>query len=128
MGLDTYAVLPITNEEGQYKIAPEEAFADVPAVLVGGLFSGHGNGPSFRGKVYDGYVFEVTGVSLYQEYIPPEVVKEMADKLEKAAAEGRTTYRDWDEEEREISLEEVKALAAWFRVCADRGYAVVGWW
>lgn len=128
MGLDSYAVLPCRQENGKYPLAPKEAFNSVPGVLVGGLFSGHGDGPSFRGRVYDGYVSEITGESLYQEYIPPEVVKEMASKLEAAVAQGRTTYRDFEGDEQEISLEEARALAAWFRVCADNGFAVVGWW
>ena len=48
--------------------------------LVGGMLSGHGN-DSFRGKCYAGLVESVTGVSLYQELIAPEVVREMSDKL-----------------------------------------------
>ncbi|MEW6770102.1 MAG: hypothetical protein AB1330_01735 [Bacillota bacterium] len=121
MGLDTYAAI---GDYGEIRLAPEEAFADVPGVLVGGMFSGHGNGPSFRGKVYDRYVYKVTGESLYQECIPSKAVSAMAVKLEKAAAE----LNDDCLEELHVTRQEAHALAAWFRVCADNRYVVCGWW
>lgn len=122
MGLDTYAVLPLPlRQEGGtdcYDLAPNEAFKEVPPALCGGMFSGHGNGPSFRGGVYADYVERVTGVSLYAEYIPPCTVKRMAEALEGATPE----FED------DVTEEEAHALALWFKVCADNGYAIVGWW
>ncbi|MGB9848853.1 MAG: hypothetical protein ACPLSY_03365 [Moorellaceae bacterium] len=127
MGLDVYAVRPFTCENGEYPLAPEEAFRGVPR-LAGGWAADGGCGPYFRGTPYAAYILDITGVSLYQDFIPPEVVGEMAAKLEKAAAEGRTTYQDVEGEVQEVSLEEIRALAAWFRVCAENGYAVAGSW
>ena len=73
MGLDTYAVFPVpTYREGEELLdleqAPSHLFAGVDG-LCGGMFSGHGNG-SFRGKVYNDFVEEITRESLYQGYIP----------------------------------------------------------
>lgn len=121
MGLDTYAV--VVKNSGEYKIASRKPFASIPPVLVGGLLSGNGDGPSFRGKVYNDYVQEVTGESLYQEFIPTEKVKEMANKLEEAVKE-----RKFAEVTNPVSAEEAHALTQWFRVCAENGYAVIGWW
>jgi hypothetical protein len=80
---------------------------------------------SFRGKVYAGLVEDVTGVSLFQEWIPPEVVRRMAAQLEQcdpvvvaAAAEGRY----------DCSPFEVVELGRFFRLCADRGLGLVGSW
>jgi hypothetical protein len=123
MGLDTYAVLPQRDANDQYVLAPKEAFAHIPPVLVGGFFSGHGDAPSFRGKIYDRYVTTVTGKTLYQTYIPPDKVKVMADKLSAVLEDHPDSEFIYG-----ISCEEAKALAEWFRVCADNGYAVVGWW
>jgi hypothetical protein len=73
MGLDTYASrspedLVLTEEDLQ-------AFADAQIELCGGIFSGEGG--SFRGKVYASLLLDITGVSLYAEWIPPETVHQM---------------------------------------------------
>lgn len=62
MGLDNYWTLP----EGK------EVKFDPPLKLVGGLFSGHGEG-SFRGKVYNDFFEQVTGFSLYTNLTPEQV-------------------------------------------------------
>jgi hypothetical protein len=49
---------------------------------------------SFRGKWYDPLVAHVTGVSLYQEWIPPETVREMSAALNRYSA--RRLARIWD--------------------------------
>lgn len=80
---------------------------------------------SFRGKVYAELVEDVTGVSLFQEWIPPEVVRRMAAELERCdpvevagAADGRY----------DVSPFEVVELGRFFRLCADRGLGLVGSW
>lgn len=119
MGLDVFAVLP-GEDGGERPLAPEEAFRGVPP-LAGGWFAEGGTGPYFRGAPYRRYVAAVTGRSLYQEYIPPEIVAEMAEKLDVAADAGR--WQDFDLDEATA-----RALAAWFRVCADSGFAVHAEW
>jgi hypothetical protein len=92
--------------------------------LCGGVFSGHGN-DSFRGKVYDRFVEDVTGVSLYGDpetfEIPNETVKQMADDLE--ATEWRDSYiQNYDIEEQEF-----KDLVRMFRLHADAGHYLLAW-
>jgi hypothetical protein len=92
--------------------------------LCGGVFSGHGN-ESFRGKVYDRFVEDVTGVSLYGDpetfEIPNETVKQMADDLE--AVEWRDSYiTNYD-----IEKQEFKDLVKMFRLHADAGHYLLAW-
>jgi hypothetical protein len=92
--------------------------------LCGGVFSGHGN-DSFRGKVYDRFVEDVTGVSLYGDpetfEIPNETVKQMADDLE--AVEWRDSYiTNYD-----IEKQEFKDLVKMFRLHADAGHYLLAW-
>jgi len=123
MGLDTFAVLPQRVGTEEYTPAPDWPFAGIE--LCGGIFSGGSGSSSFRGKVYNDYISEVTGVSLYQEYIPPARVREMALALEVAV------QRYSDEGFKEFGLtgrEEAEALARWFRIAAENGYALYNWW
>ena len=87
--------------------------------LCGGLMSGHGDG-SFRGKVYDSLVEEITGVSLYSERIPNATVKEMASKLAAANTEELEGF--------EITPEEFKNLVQMFQDYAEAGCDLSGWW
>src|SRR5678816_4248612 len=81
MGLDTYAVRPEKDADGNYPRAEPEHFTEV-GQLCGGMFSGNGNDGSFRGKVYSHSIEEVTGVSLYQEFIDPAIVEAMSRTLD----------------------------------------------
>ncbi len=122
MGLDTYAVR--SPGDPSLDEADERAFQEAGIELCGGMFSGDGG--SFRGKVYDEVVLEVTGVSLYQEWIPPEVVWEMAHALSRcdpeavAAATGGGYHA--------TTAAEVRELARFFRICADRHLGLAGSW
>ena len=92
--------------------------------LCGGVFSGHGN-DSFRGKVYNQFVEDVTGVSLYGDpetfEISNETVKQMADDLE--AVEWRDSYiTNYD-----IEKQEFKDLVKMFRLHADAGHYLLAW-
>ena len=104
---------------------PRKLFIDVPNVLCGGLFSGHGSGSSFRGKAYDDLIEATTGVSLYQEEIPNEVVKDMAGALEVLVAAGVSPRQC---RKLGVKEEEFEALAKWFQVVADNDGVVIGWW
>lgn len=115
MGLDTYAY-------SSGKSMPAHLFAHIPPVLVGGMFSGNGQTSSFRGKVYAPFLRSAIGLDLYQEDIPNDVVVRAADQLDKWLSENP------EQEFSNISREEVVALAQWFRVVADNGGTVGGWW
>jgi len=92
--------------------------------LCGGVFSGHGN-DSFRGKVYDRFVEDVTGVPLYGDpetfEIPNETVNQMADDLE------ATVWRDSYVENYDIEEQEFKDLVRMFRLHADAGHYLLAW-
>ena len=115
MGLDTYAYEAISKRP-----MDDGLFQHIPPVLCGGLLSGNGGCSSFRGKVYAGYVQAVTKVSLYQEEIPNEIVKQMAELL--AGSTGYIAHREG------VTAAEAEALAKWFKAVADNNGIVVGWW
>jgi hypothetical protein len=93
--------------------------------VCGGMFSGSGN-DSFRGKVYERFVEDVTGVSLYGDpetfETSNETVKQMADDLD--ATEWRDSYiQNYDIEEHEF-----KDLVRMFRLHADAGHYLLAWY
>jgi hypothetical protein len=91
----------------------------------GCLFGGN----YFRGKLYADLIRFVTGVWIYQTWIPPETVKEMAEAFERRDPE--KTIRDFRANGSPIydhSAAEVADLAAFFRVCGNRGLGLVGSW
>jgi hypothetical protein len=93
--------------------------------VCGGMFSGSGN-DSFRGKVYERFVEDVTGVSLYGDpetfETSNETVKQMADDLD--ATEWRDSYiQNYDIEEHEF-----KDLVKMFRLHADAGHYLLAWY
>lgn len=86
-------------------------------------------GNYFRGKLYADLIQFVTGVWIYQTWIPPETVTEMAEAFERRDPE--ETIRDFVADGRPIydhGPKEVADLAAFFRVCAARGLGLVGSW
>lgn len=120
MGLDTYAYH--LNSDGKAVPMPDHLFAHIPPVLCGGLFSGNGCGASFRGKVYNAFTANAAGLDLYREEIPNPVVSRAVDALDQWILENpHLEFSD-------ISPEEIRALADWFRVVARNGGFVVGWW
>ncbi len=127
MGLDNYAA---RHPEGGLTEEDKQAFRDAGIDLCGGI---HSNGVvSFRGKWYDPLVSHVTGVSLYQEWIPPETVREMSAALNRYSA--RRLARIWDKvwampwEDSYHSEREVADLQRFFAICAERGLGLKGWW
>lgn len=119
MGLDNFAArVPgedLTEEDLQ-------ALKEADIHLCGGILSGPPD--SFRGKVYDDLILEITGESLYQEWIPPEKVKRMYEALMKCnpeeAAKGDYLYS--------IDESEISNLRKFFKVCAERNLGLLGWW
>lgn len=129
MGLDNYAV--IIDDFGDWKHAPNEPFKGI--TLCGGVMTSEGsNSSSFRGKVYNGYVREVTGISLYSEMIYPDKVKRMSRLL---IEELESYWKDKpDDFERDgdcwlypVSKDEASNLTKWFQIAAKNNYAIVAW-
>jgi len=114
MGLDSFA---------QYngKAMDSELFTDLN--LCGGVFSD--GQVSIRGKVYDQIVHHVTGVSLYQEEIPNNIVKNMAERMESFVKSGDVYYTKGY---RDYKIQELRDLSKWFRIIADNNGYIVGWW
>ena len=130
MGLDNYAKYgkdhhKYIDDPQVSNLVPNELFPD--NCLCGGLFSGGGN--SFRGKVYDNWVEYCTGVSLYEDEIPADVVEQMYTTLSKLTnpvifgefnGSGSNTYG--------IDFEQAQDLLEWFKVVKDEGATIISWW
>ena len=131
MGLDTYAAYPKGhhkyNDDPQISnLVPDELF---PAnKLCGGLFSGGGN--SFRGKVYNDWVEYCTGVSLYEEEIPADVVEHMYKALSNQT--NPVIFGEFNNsgcnDTYQIDFEQAQDILEWFKVVNDEGASIVGWW
>jgi hypothetical protein len=123
MGLDIYAVhapgLGLTEEDGR-------AFDEAGIELCSGIYSNIFG--SFRGKVYDTLILDLTGVSLYQVWIPPETVKQMAEMLHrvdpKAFEKDLAGNYSWEE----YSADTIVNLCKFFDLCAERGLGLSGSW
>jgi len=119
MGLDTVAAhslddVDLTEEDLQ-------AFKDVGIPRVG-IISADEIG-IFRGKVYEEVIRRITGVSLYQEWIPPETVVEMYQAIK------AYEISKWQEDDENVDPEDVEHsdLCKFFKVCAERGLGLVAW-
>lgn len=121
MGLDTYAA---PSPGGELDEDDKSAFVTAQVQLCGGFHSGDGG--SFRGKVYADVVERVTGVSLYQEWIPPETVRAMAACFTRSDPD--SLAREMTDESNAVTANEIRSLGNFFGVCADRGLGLVGWW
>jgi len=127
MGLDNYA----SHTPGDVSLTEEDerAFAASGAQLCGGILSGGDS--SFRGKVYWDLIYEVTGESIMEEWVPPESVIEMAEKLnaltsqELADINDRVRSRGGDHPTSNV---EMASLQCFFTICAGRGLGLIGWW
>jgi hypothetical protein len=89
--------------------------------VCGGLISGHGNS-SFRGKVYNNVVEAVTGITLYQEEIDPETIEKMATQL---SNQKWTPFFGFDHD---IGKEEWHDFVQMFKIHAEAGHKLCGWW
>jgi hypothetical protein len=120
MGLDTFA--SNTSDAVRLTQAQEQAFEDARIQLCGGMFSGGGG--SFRGKIYSALISQITGVSLYEAWIPPEEVRAMYRKL--AAVDPQTAEAQYDVWN--LHPDEILELQKFFRVCAEQDLGLIGWW
>lgn len=122
LGLDNF----VSRSPGDVELTPEDerAIAESGTSLCGGM---HSDGvTSFRGKVYVLFVAAVTGESLYQEWLPPETVAEMADKLDGCDPDTVPERLDLDSDFIP-SPGEIRDLRKLFRVCADRRLGIIAW-
>jgi hypothetical protein len=131
MGLDTYAVYgkghhKYNDDPQASNLVPDELFPKNN--LCGGLFSGGGN--SFRGKVYNDWVEYCTGVSLYEEEIPADVVEQMYKALSKQT--NPVIFGEFNNsgcnDTYQIDFEQAQDILEWFKVVNDEGASIVGWW
>jgi hypothetical protein len=91
--------------------------------ICGGMLSGHGNS-SFRGKRYSEFVEETTGVSLYQEEIPAQTIKDMAEKLQQLSwVEKQQFLLKYDFSDKELS-----DFIQMFSEHSQQDHQLKGWW
>ena len=120
MGLDNYWLMPEENEFGDKP--DSHPIFDPPLRLCGGMLSGNGC-PSFRGKVYAGFVESVSGFSLYKD-LSNEQVKQIAEALEgQISEESRSQF--WEEDDTPETINDLRRM---FRTYADHGARLVAWW
>lgn len=93
---------------------------DPPLKLIGGMFSGHGEG-SFRGKVYDLFIYDISDISLYQSEISNADVVRIADALDKHVCDDSCNFDD----DAHANLNDLRRM---FRTYADAGAVLIGWW
>jgi hypothetical protein len=124
VGLDTFACR--SPDEVELSTQDMKAFEEADIELCGGILSGAST--SFRGKIYAPLIRQLSGISLYQAWIPPERVREISHALDQCHAErvaqqlqGRGMRHGW-------SAAEIIELRKFFRVCEERGLGLVGWW
>lgn len=122
MGLDCYFQKP--TMPGQTAEMPEFP-RDIS--LCGGMFSGHGQDGSFRGKVYDPFITEAidSDMSLYEERTPEDLLK-LADGIEQFLQENGTAQAF--HYQYELSRQEIEDLALAFRVFGEAGYGTWAWY
>jgi hypothetical protein len=123
MGLDVFAVRsPGVELNGE----DEDAFQEAGIELCGGIYSGADG--SFRGKVYDTLILDLTGVSLYQAWIPPEMVRQMAEKLHRVDPQifekELAAIYSWEK----YSADTIVNLCRFLDVCVERGLGLAGSW
>lgn len=121
MGIDTYASrspddIVLTEED-------RNAFGKANIELCGGIFSGGGNDGSFRGKVYAMMILDITGVSLTQEWIPPETVREMYTAFLNCDPQRAFDEYDWTRGTPNEMLE----LRKFLKVCSEYGLGLINW-
>ena len=98
-----------------------QAFQEAQKQLCGGIFSGEWGSPK---NVYCTLIFEITGESLYQEWIPPETVKEMYLTLASCDPKGDII----DSDSFDLVPCEITELGKFFKVCSVRGLGLINWW
>lgn len=123
MGLDVY----FTKSVGPGMTAEPPEFPRKVS-LCGGMFSGHGENGSFRGKVYSPFIEEAISCdpeySLYKELTPNQLI-ELADWIDEWLSnnDGNTFTFQY-----ELNRQEIEDLALTFRVFGEAGYGTYAWY
>ena len=139
MGLDCYIVKGNRDEVFQ-----DERLEDL--TLVGGLFSGQGNG-SFRGKCYESFVASLIGEGEgiwhieEDEAISSDELERYANALDEYIEQNLAELPDDEKLEwerftkdgystgvHEYRVKEIKDLATMFRVAAEHKCVMESWW
>lgn len=98
---------------------------DLKAFEEADIHLGQGHG-GFRGKLYQELIFNVTGVSLYEDWIPPEVVRQMWEALERCDPEEVTKKIEvYNDSNTPFAVGELRKS---FRVCVERNLGLVSSW
>ncbi len=121
MGIDTFASrspddIVLTEED-------RNAFGKANIELCGGIFSGGGNDGSFRGKVYVMMILDIAGVSLTQEWIPPETVREMYTAFLNCDPQQAFDEYCWTRG----TPNEILELRKFLKVCSECGLGLINW-
>lgn len=121
MGLDSFAA----KSEDIIKLSDEDinVFEKENINLCEGDFS-EGEA-SFRGKVYAMVVLEITGISLFEYWIPPETVYEMWQAFENCDPD---EFANDNPGIRHSDPDSINELRKFFKACAERKLGLVGWW
>lgn len=115
MGLDNRAARSPDGDLTEEDLAAFEA-ADIHL----------GQGPDgFRGKLYQDLISDVTGVSLYDAWIPPDMVRQMWVALERCDPEEVTKDRIYDASSTPSAVTELRKF---FRVCVERNLGLISSW
>jgi len=120
MGLDNFAARSPDEELTEEDL---EAFEKADIHLCGGILSSPPD--SFRGKVYADLISDVTGESLYQEWIPPERVKKMYEAL--INYDPKEDNGKFDPGDLRFDESTLINLRKFFRVCAEGNLELIGW-
>lgn len=121
MGLDTIAYKEFRNGE---HVEADDSWFEGTEELVRGVM---GSSLSWiRGKVYAHLVEQISGISLYQESISNDHVRQIAEALEdlNRNPEKFSTmvfYHNFDRKH-------LRQLERWFRIAADNGCYIHGWY
>jgi hypothetical protein len=141
MGLDCYIVHG-NDRDKAFTSKDDERIKDVS--LCGGMFSGYGNDGSFRGKVYEPLIQELSNGdhTWYIEqdednYIPTNILEQQADLLSgfiiDITDEHDNKLKDTDIVHtsihgEEYTLKEVQDLETLLRVAAERKAVMTVWY
>ena len=99
-----------------------EGYVDIDGGVCGGLLSGNGDS-SFRGKVYNNIVVNVTGVSLYEDRIEPETIKTMNEAIQACDHETARQYATY-----ELGEEEWDNFKKMWNAHTKAGHYLVSWY
>ena len=90
--------------------------------VCGGICSGNGN-DSFRGKVYNSIVEEITGISLYQDTISAEDVAMMNEIIQETTYEGAKACASYD-----LRKEEWESFQKMWDAHTKAHHYLISWW